>query len=656
MGYPETKKTDFREVIGGYENQDPYVWLEQAKEPEVLAWVAAQNRATDEYFDPAQVQERAKLLRAQAAAVDYTAPVDMHGKLYAARIDAEGNMTPVILDKYWNELREVGAELKDEMDLHGILPCPTDNRLVALTVSPHGAHLPSTLVYDTEENKILFRADDGLGAVWASDGALWYAQSLPNRQEGYNDNPVWRWTMDGGAVKIYEAPRGRAYVTLSVGPDAQVLIDSKYDFGSNELLCAGSDGSVTSLTGEVRAKHQHCGTHDGVHYILTDDGAPLGKITANGKTILPERERMITDAAVCARGILVALMEDACLRLELYSFDGQLMEKVPLPDECGAMSMRGGGLSAPAAGSHAVYFEFETFTTPPAIYAWDERDGSLKKVFTASKDQVPEDIVTQQIFITARDGERVPAFIVHKKDVALNGENPVLMYGYGGYNLSMPPSYTNPFVGIRIWDWVQRGGVYVNCNLRGGNEYGSRWHEAGMLKNKKNAFYDFIDTAEWLIANNWTRPGRIAICGGSNGGLLMTALTTMRPDLWGAVIASVPHTDMVRFMYDPAGPRYITEYGNPRDPEMLDYLLSYSPYHNVRREKYPSIYVQTGERDNNVPPYHGKKFAAKMQEFSTGGPVLLRVLAEGSHDRGHGDIMYQTTAEMQLFIEQHLGI
>ena len=407
-----------------------------------------------------------------------------------------------------------------------------------------------------------------------------------------------------------------------------------------------------SLTGNVRARNDYCGTHDGVSYILTEDGAPLGRVIANGKTIIPESRRMLTSAVVTSRGLLAAFMEDACFRLELYGFDGRLLEELPLPDRFG--SSRSAGLATPSEGM--IYLLFESFTIPPAIYAWSEKDGSLKKAFSASADQVPENIAVEEVFVTARDGVKVPAFIVHKKDVALDGENPVLMYGYGGYNTPTPPAYTNLYTGFKAWEWVQKGGVYVSCNMRGGNEYGAAWHEAGMLKNKKNAFHDFIDIAEWLIANRWTRAGRIAICGGSNGGLLMTALTTMRPDLWSCVIASVPHTDMLRFVNDPAGPRYITEYGNPRDPDMLPYMRSYSPYHNVWKMAYPPIYIQTGERDNNVPPYHGKKFAAKLQACSSGGPVLLRVLAEGAHDRGYGDVMFRTHAEMKLFIEKHLGL
>ena len=653
MNYPSTRKCDFTEMIGTYENKDPYQWLEDRHDPEVLAWVAEQNKHTDGWFEGKPVQELAAKLKARVPQVEYGVPVEKHGRIYIMRHDVSGKFIPVLMDQDRNEIATVGEELLDNINLFDMQPSPTNEKLVCFRGMLKGAHMGSVIVYNIESKEVLCQYDDIISFVWTEDGAMWYSQTLPNRAEGYNDNPVYRWTEDGENKLMYSAPRNRAFVTIDAAPDNSVMANSKFSFGQNELLHISKDGTVTSLTGELRASHVYCGSHDGKHYILTDNGASLGKIIeANGETIIPEGNRMITSAAVCSRGILVSFMEDVCSRLELYGFDGQLLECVELPDACGSMS----DISAPAAGSHLVYFTFQSFTIAPSLYAWDERDGSVKKVYSAYSDVIPDDIVTTEVFVTARDGEKIPAFIVHKKDVQLNGDNPVLMYGYGGYNLAMTPSYRNGFIGLSGWEWVEKGGVYVNCNMRGGNEYGSHWHEAGMLKTKKNAFQDFIDIAEWMIANNWTKKGRIAICGGSNGGLLMTALTTMRPDLWGAVIASVPHTDIVRFMYDPAGPRYITEYGNPREADMLEYLLSYSPYHNVRAENYPPIYIQTCEPDNNVPPYHAKKFAAKMQEYTQGGPAVLRVLEEGGHSRGVGDTMYRTFAEMQLFIKEYLGI
>ena len=230
------------------------------------------------------------------------------------------------------------------------------------------------------------------------------------------------------------------------------------------------------------------------------------------------------------------------------------------------------------------------------------------------------------------------------------------MYAYGGYNMMSAPWYTEMVTGLNIPKWVQGGGVYVHLNIRGGNEYGPRWHEDGMMMTKRHCYEDFIAIAERVIADGFTSKGKIGITGCSNGGLLMSALVTMRPDLWGCVIDSVPHTDMIHFAEDDRGPMYITEYGNPRgSEEMFRYLLSYSPYHNVKAVDYPPTYVQTGEMDNNVPPYHGKKFAARMQAMNTSDhPILLRVLAEGSHDRGKGEVYWKTIAEMQLFLEQHL--
>lgn len=273
------------------------------------------------------------------------------------------------------------------------------------------------------------------------------------------------------------------------------------------------------------------------------------------------------------------------------------------------------------------------------------------------QDKPSVEVEVQRRFVTARDGQRILAFLVYPKGKQPDQQTPTLMYGYGGYSASQLPWYNNPFVGMDIPDWLEKGGLYVHCILRGGEEYGAKWHEAGCGLNKKNVFYDFIDIAKAVIADGWTTSEHIAICGGSNGGLLTTALLTMEPSLWRCVIASVPHTDMLHFCCDDRGPMYVTEYGDPREEEFFEYMKSYSPYHNIHQgAAYPFVYVQTGEQDNNVPPYHGKKFAAALQQATTGETVLLRVLPYGSHDRGAGEYFYKTCAEMHLFIEYALGM
>ena len=303
--------------------------------------------------------------------------------------------------------------------------------------------------------------------------------------------------------------------------------------------------------------------------------------------------------------------------------------------------------------SDSLILEFESFVHSPMLL---KLTGDQLTVLYQPNPKTAEDIEVRQIFTEAPDGERIPAFVVMPKGLEKTGCTPTLMYGYGGYNNAILPSYNNPFVDLDIVDWVSQGRIYVSINLRGGSEYGTRWHEGGSLANKKNCFTDFIATAERIQQEGWTCPAKTAICGGSNGGLLMCALLTMRPDLWGCVIASVPHTDMIRFRNDDRGPMYITEYGDPMDPALFPLMLSYSPYHNIQPVAYPATYIQTGECDNNVPPYHGKKMAAKLQENNQSDhPVLLRVLALGSHDRGKGEAHLKTIAEMQSYIDWALG-
>ena len=302
-----------------------------------------------------------------------------------------------------------------------------------------------------------------------------------------------------------------------------------------------------------------------------------------------------------------------------------------------------------------AFLSFESFNIPPCILSFD--GNAFTKVLAASDEEHPDIVVEQHFAPSTGDGTLIPYYLVHAEGVKADGTAPALMYAYGGYNTDMPPEFTEVVSQMQIPRWIAAGGIYVHLNLRGGNEYGPAWHEAGMLMNKRHCYEDFIGVTEQVIADGWTSAGNIGIVGCSNGGLLMSALVTMRPDLWGCVIDSVPQTDMIHVADDDRGPMYITEYGDPRaSKEMFEYLLSYSPYHNVHEVAYPPVYIQTGECDNNVPPYHGKKFAARMQAATTGdAPILLRVLAHGSHNRGGTpDEFWHTIAEMHLFLEEHL--
>ena len=323
--------------------------------------------------------------------------------------------------------------------------------------------------------------------------------------------------------------------------------------------------------------------------------------------------------------------------------------EIPLPAKFGTLSLSG-------RTEDAAYFTFESFAFPPVLLRFD---GERMEIAMRSSDESYPDVVVEQLFAPSEsDGKMIPYFMVRRKDVKPDGQTPTWIYGYGGYNIPALPWATDKVGGLDIARWAMQGGIYVMATLRGGSEYGTGWHEEGMMFHKKNCYGDFFGVTQKLIADGWTNPKKIVICGCSNGGLLVSTLVTMRPELFGCVIDSVPHTDMIHFTEDARGPMYITEYGNPRESkEMFEYILSYSPYHNVKQTSYPSVYIQTGECDNNVPPYHGKKFAARMQECNRSeNPVLLRVLAKGSHDRGSGEAYWQTIAEAQLFVKKALGL
>ena len=379
----------------------------------------------------------------------------------------------------------------------------------------------------------------------------------------------------------------------------------------------------------------------------------LALLTAD--TIIPESDALMTTVLPISAGILVLYEQDACSLLRLFGFDGSPVRALPLPDRFGRAAF-GSTVFASPIQADRLFFTFESFTRQKSLFTLDTHTLAMACLRGDSSDC--SDITVSQEFLPARDGQRILVYLVHRKDLKKDGKTPVLMYGYGGYAVSMPPTAEEVVTGINVAEWVRKGRIYAHCIIRGGLEYGKAWHEAAMAGKKKNAFFDFIDIAQHLVDTGWTRPDRIAASGCSNGGLLMSAVTVMRPDLFGVIIDSVPHTDMLRFRNDDRGMMYITEYGDPlSSKEMFEYIKSYSPYHNIREGTvYPWVYVQTGECDNNVPPYHGKKFGVRLQHAADEiHPVLLTVLPHGSHNRGIGDEYYMNVSRIQAFIELGLN-
>lgn len=668
--YPLAEHVDFSYECAGNSLTDNYAWMEKNDE-KTKRYVAEQNLFTTLWFEgTSDVSRRAVDLAAKAGKAEFSNIIEGHGRLYASRREPNGEVSAVILDQDFNVISVLldDEKSKNEFQVYQVLPNPVDPDIVAIYVLKNGAARPSVLIQNVASTELIAQFDGLFSFAWAADGKqLYYADASTDAEAGVNHNTVKAYDMTDGASKLlYTEKDSAVFIMLEVSDEGDIFAHVNLSYVNIRVIHINPETGVTSrMTVHDGSVFHYVGSIGQVHYFFTDEQSPRGKLLAlsgslslaDAVTVLAEESRVLAGVRAVGDKLLVVFLNDAASEMALYDSAGNKLREIDLPDEYGTVDLAAEYPPAVLPGAKALYLNYESFICPPSVLKFSIDCGKSSIVYSRRSEGVRADIEVTSHPVMSRDGTALRAFLVRKKGMKANGQAPTLMYGYGGYNSSLNPTYTLPFMGLDIVDWVDRGGLYVHCILRGGGEYGAAWHQAAWRDKKKNAFHDFIDIAEWLITSGWTEASKIAINGGSNGGLLVTAAVTMRPDLFGAVIAAVPHTDMIRFAWDDRGPMYITEYGDPRDPEMFDYMYSYSPYHNIREgTAYPPLYIQTGEFDNNVPPYHAKKFAAKLQAVAGESLCLLRVLARGSHDLGTGEVYYRTSAEMQLFAEKALGM
>jgi prolyl oligopeptidase len=399
----------------------------------------------------------------------------------------------------------------------------------------------------------------------------------------------------------------------------------------------------------------------GVFYFKTDLDAPRGKIIAidsanparaNWREIVPESSDVIDFVLAVNGQLVIVYLHDAHHRVAVHDLDGTFVRDIALP-AIGSI----GGLSARRDDTD-FYFAFTSYLYPTSIFRYDFATDSVEPIHRPEIDFDPTPYETRQVFATSKDGTRIPIFLTHRKDISLDGDNRTLLYGYGGFNISLTPAFS---VGAAIW--LEHGGIYAVANLRGGGEYGEAWHQAGYLDRKQNVFDDFIAAAEYLIAERYTRPGRLAIQGGSNGGLLVATCEIQRPDLFGAVLCQVPVTDMLRYhrftiFGSTTGKYWIPEYGDPdSSPDVFRVLRSYSPLHNATPAEYPATLIMTADHDDRVHPANSFKFAAALQAAQLRPqPILLRVETKAGHGAGKptGKII-EEQADAFAFLLRALG-
>jgi prolyl oligopeptidase len=637
---PSTRVDPVRETLHGVQVVDPYRWLEDQKSPETRSWIATQNEFREGIMSrlPGRDILRSRLLelmRVDTVGVPWVAG----GRLFFTRRPADSELSIIYMRS--------GVEGKDEVlvDPHPLSADKTTS-VTLMTVSDDGHVIVYGLRQGGEDEVVprIFNVDHKeqlaqlpkaryLDAVLAPDAkTLYYGKMTPQGPRIYRhqvgDNPA----VD---PEIFGAGLGPEYwISLSLSDDGRhLLLTASKGWDRSDMYHLDTTGRTPPqfLTKGIEANFTPAFAGPNV-YVLTNWKAPRGRILkftagtppAKWIEVIPQGPDTIEHFTPGNRKLLVGTLHNASSRLLLYEPDGKLAGEIPF-DSLGTVTGVGGNWKEPH-----VFYGFTAFHLPQVIYEFDTPSRGSK---IWHKSDVPLGnavIESRQVWYPSKDGTRIPMFLVHRKGMPLDGSNATWLTGYGGFNQSMTPAFAPH---LRVW--VEQGGLVAIPNLRGGNEFGEEWHQAGMLDRKQNVFDDFIGAAEWLITNRYTSPGKLGIRGGSNGGLLVGAAFTQRPELFRAVVCSVPLLDMVRYHNFLVAKLWVPEYGSSQDAAQFKYLLRYSPYHNVKKgTKYPAILFVTGDADTRVDPLHARKMTALMQA-STGSdlPVLLRYDTKFGHSQ-----------------------
>ncbi|TXK72663.1 prolyl oligopeptidase family protein [Mesonia sp. HuA40] len=657
LTYPKTKKVDSVDTYFGQEVKDPYRWLEDDRSAETEEWVKQQNEVTFNYLD--QIPYRDSLKNRLAELWNYEkvgAPYTEGDYTYFSKNDGlqnqyviyrhkkneDASKAEVFLDP--NKFSEDGTTSLDAFSFS------ENGKILAYSISEGGSDWRKIIVMNAETKEIV---EDTLvdvkfsGISWKGDEGFFYSSyDKPKGSElsAKTDQHKLYYHQLGTAQKNDRLIFGgtpeekHRYVRSAVTQDNKyLLIAASVSTSGNKLFLKNLEEPNSALV--TILDHTKSDTYlldnQGDQLILTTNlNAPNKKVVQvdaknpqpeNWKDLIPETEFVLTPTK--GGGYIFAnYMKDAVSMVKQYDYKGKLIREVELP---GVGTVNGFGAKKE---DKELYYSFTNYVTPGSIYKYDIESGNSEVFNTPKIDFNPEDYESKQVFFTSKDGTKVPMIITHKKGLALDGKNPTILYGYGGFNISLTPSFS-----IANAVWMEQGGIYAVANLRGGGEYGKKWHNAGTQLKKQNVFDDFIAAAEFLIDKNYTSSDYLAIRGGSNGGLLVGATMTQRPELIQVALPAVGVLDMLRYHTFTAGAGWAYDYGTAEDSEeMFTYLKGYSPVHNVKEGvSYPATMITTGDHDDRVVPAHSFKFAAELQEKQTGdNPVLIRVEVNAGHGAG----------------------
>ncbi|HEY5609735.1 MAG TPA: prolyl oligopeptidase family serine peptidase [Thermoanaerobaculia bacterium] len=680
--YPETKKIDHSDEYHGVKVADPYRWLETdvRESADVKSWVDAQNKVTFGYLASLPYREAIeKKLTDLWNYEKYSVPFKEGGRYFFQKNDGLQNQFVLYTMKSLSEkprvLLDPNTWSKDGTVALNGYSISKDGRYIAYAKADAGSDWMIWRVIDIESGQELadeIRWTKWSGADWTSDSKGFFYARYPEPEKGaafqslnLNNKLYYHrvGTPQSEDVLVYERPDQPEWgFAGNVTEDGRYLVITiwKGTDERNQVLYRDLHepyASAQRLIDNFDHGYIFAGNEGATFYFRTDLDAPRKRLIAidiktpareNWKEIIPESDSTLEQMALVGNHFVGEYLKDAKSEVKIYALNGKLVRDVAL-DGIGSASGFGGRQS-----DTETFYAFQSFATPPSIYRYDIATGEKTLLFRAKVKVTPEDYVVKQVFYPSKDTTRVPMFIAHKKGVKLDGANPTLLYGYGGFNVSITPAFS-----VSRLIWMQMGGVVAIPNLRGGGEYGEAWHKAGTKLQKQNVFDDFIAAAEWLIANKYTKPAKLAIQGGSNGGLLVGAAMTQRPDLFGAALPQVGVMDMLRFHKFTAGRFWTDDYGSADNPDEFKALLAYSPYHNLGNgKKYPATLITTADTDDRVVPGHSFKFAAALQEAHTGeNPVLIRIETRAGHGAGKPiSKSIEEIADMWSFLVDNLGV
>jgi prolyl oligopeptidase len=691
-GATATPQQEVKDTYHGVAVVDPYRWLENANDPKVHAWSLAQDARSRTYLDGLAVRQPIfdqLMKQISATSSRYYALYAAGGKVFAL-LNQPPKQQPMIV------VMESGADplkarivvnpnvLNDKgtTAIDWFVPSP-DGRLVAVSLSDNGSEDGTLHIFDVASGKqvseVIARVQYPTGGgslAWRADSAgFWYTRypgpDRPAQEQHFFQEVYFHRLGDDPAMDTYVLGKGFPKVAeISLknrgNPHLILVTVGNGDGGEYAHFVIYPDNHSLQLTHFEDKVVAATVAADGTVYLVSHKDALRGKllsltledpILAHAKLLVPESEAVIQPGGefggepvvVTAGAIYVRELLGGPARVAIFDHDGHPKGNLPLPEASAVEEVE------PVADGSLLY-SIETYLRPPYFARFDEKTGKTAETALAQTSPVSfADAEVVREFASSKDGTRIPLNIVRRKGTKLDGSNPVLLNGYGGFALSMTPEFLGPSTRL----WLDAGGVFVIANLRGGGEFGEQWHEAGELTRKQNVFDDFIASAQYLIAQKYTAPERLAIIGGSNGGLLMGAALTQRPDLFRAVVSRVGIYDMLRVELDPNGAFNTTEYGSVKDPGQFKALYAYSPYHHVNQgTAYPAIFMATGETDGRVNPAHSRKMIARLQAAAAPGrPVYLSINSHAGHGIGSAlSIRVNLQADTYAFLFDQLGM